>query len=619
MRKRLFFMLAVVPSVCLSVDLYVAPEGDDTNLGTKEKPFATIAGARDAVRTKIAAGLRDTVTVYIRGGTYRITAPIEFKPEDSVPPEGGTSRSVSYAAYGDEKPIISGGRVITGWTVTANGDWTAQIPEVTSGTWTFRQLYVGGRRAQRARHPNSGYFRVQKVGKDRRTNFQFKAGDLRAYRDLDTVELVFIHDWSISRLPVASIDEQTRTLRVKHQIGGASRWAVMDWFEKHPRYFLENSAAFLDEPGEWFLDRATGVLTYRPLPGEAPGTTEVVAPVARQLLLARGHVEGNRPVEGLAFRGLGFEHTAWAPPESVYWGRQACTYWTLKTSDAGRGHEEADPAAVQFEFARGCSLEKIRIAHTGASGVWFGRRCRDNRITDSAIVDAGGNGIMIGEGQTRRVNGRPWREAAPRQAATGHRIANNLVERCGQELFGAVGIWVGLAADTRISRNEVRLLPYTGISVGWMWWNPRARPEPRPTPCAQTTIVDNHIHHVMLTLSDGGGIYSLGSQPGSIIRGNLIHDIPANVGRAESNGMFLDQGTGEFLIEQNTIYNVHRSPLRFHKGWKNTVRGNVLHVRPGVPPVRYNDTKEERIQLVDNTIVKEVSKEILQKARQRIR
>jgi len=185
----------------------------------------------------------------------------------------------------------------------------------------------------------------------------------------------------------------------------------------------------------------------------------------------------------------------------------------------------------------------------------------------------------------------------------GNIVKNNLIEHCGQELFGAVGVWVGLAGQTTISHNEIRHLPYTGVSVGWMWWDPRQRAEPRETPCRANMVIDNHIHHVMQVLSDGGGIYTLGLQPGSVLRGNVIHDILRNAGRAESNGMFLDQGSGDLLIEKNVIYNVDRSPLRFHKGWENLVRQNVLSVRKNVPAVRYNDTKAERIRLMNNTII----------------
>ena len=596
----------------VKADFYVAADGDDSSDGSIERPFATLARAREALRARLTAEPGRNRTVLVRGGTYRISEPIVFEPQDG----GSAKASVTYAAYPGERPIISGGRVITGWRVESNGLWSVQLPAVKAGQWAFRQLFVGDRRAVRARHPNQGWLRVEKVGADRRTSFQFRAGDLAAWPDLAQTELVFLHDWSITRVPVKAIDEAARTLTVQHQIGGPSRWAVMNWFEKQPRYFIENSAALLDEPGEWFLDRKTGHLSYHPLAEEKPGQVRIVAPVAKQLLVVQGDSAGGRVVRNLHFRGLVFEHAAWSPPGGVYWGRQACTYWSLNTDQTDKSHEEADPAAVQFTLAKDCSFAEGSVRHVGSSAVWLGRGCRDCRIVGCAVSDAGGNGIMVGEGQARMIGDKAWWEAVPEQAARGNRVAHNFVEGSGRLLFGAVGIWVGLAGQTAIAHNEVRQHPYTGVSIGWMWWNPRSRPEPRSTPCCQTLVENNHIHHVMQTLSDGGGIYALGTQPDSALRGNLIHDVPLNAGRAESNGMFLDQGTGEFVIENNVIYAIDRSPLRFHKGWKNLVRNNVLAVRKGVAPVRYNDTKQERITLQDNKILQ--SEAGLQEAIQKI-
>ena len=106
----------------------------------------------------------------------------------------------------------------------------------------------------------------------------------------------------------------------------------------------------------------------------------------------------------------------------------------------------------------------------------------------------------------------------------------------------------------------------------------------------------------MQVLSDGGGIYTLGRQPGTVLRNNIIHDVPVNLGRAESNGMFLDEGTTDIVIENNAIYNIDRSPLRFHKASTNIVRHNLLVVNTNVPHVRYNNTKPEDITQIDNTI-----------------
>jgi hypothetical protein len=157
-------------------------------------------------------------------------------------------------------------------------------------------------------------------------------------------------------------------------------------------------------------------------------------------------------------------------------------------------------------------------------------------------------------------------------------------------------VWSGIAAGTQITRCEIRDVPYSGVSAGWKW-------DPSPTPCRETRIEGNHIHDVMGMLSDGGGIYTLGLQPESVIRGNLIHGVPANAGRAESNGMFLDQGTTDFTIEKNMIYDVARSPLRFHQATKNLVRGNVFACPPGIPPIRYNRTEPDDIVKQDNTVL----------------
>jgi hypothetical protein len=152
-------------------------------------------------------------------------------------------------------------------------------------------------------------------------------------------------------------------------------------------------------------------------------------------------------------------------------------------------------------------------------------------------------------------------------------------------------------ANTVIEYNEIRDLPYTGVSVGWMW-------NPEPTPCKSNTIHANHIHHILNILSDGGGIYSLGLQPGSRISHNLIHDVQVNAGRAESNGMFLDEGTKELVVDKNIIYGIAKSPLRFHKAYAPTiVSNNVLACKDQSPPIAYNRTREEDIQKENNTIL----------------
>jgi hypothetical protein len=240
-------------------------------------------------------------------------------------------------------------------------------------------------------------------------------------------------------------------------------------------------------------------------------------------------------------------------------------------------------AAVVFEAAAGCQLENCRVVHVGGSAVSLRGGCTACEIVGNEISDVGGNGIMIGDTST-----------SPELLARHNVVANNHVHRCGVLYHGCVGIWSGITEASAIRHNEVHDLPYTGISLGWMW-------NTRPTPCRGNLVEHNHIHHVMQILSDGGGIYTLGRQPDTVLHGNVIHDVPLNSGRAESNGMFIDEGSSQILIEGNTIYRISRSPIRFHKAVGNTVRGNVLVSDSATPTFRYNATDETTMIFEANT------------------
>jgi hypothetical protein len=181
-----------------------------------------------------------------------------------------------------------------------------------------------------------------------------------------------------------------------------------------------------------------------------------------------------------------------------------------------------------------------------------------------------------------------------------------VISETGQQFFGAVGIWSGITAQTQIIHNQISNLPYTGISVGWHWSN-------EPTPCREVRIEGNHIHDIMKTLSDGGGIYVLGLQPGGKITNNHIHHVDINAGRAESNGMFLDEGTTDMTVANNLIHDIAKSPLRFHRATTNLVQDNVLVCGEGIPPVRYNRTEEKDIVMKGNLILSATNEEDMSK------
>ncbi len=555
--------LAPIQRGSIAAEFFVATSGSDDDPGTPDKPFATVGKARDVVRQKIAAGLDANVTVCIRGGTYELAETLRFGAEDS-----GTDKcSVTYAAQAGETVILGGGRQITGWRQGEGKVWTAKVPGVKEGKWYFRHLFVDGRRATRARTPNvvghNPHWQLTgaTLSSDLATYTLTIAPErLGEWSNVVDMEIMVAGNWAINRKRIAAIDKSsgTITLTPPHASGhqairpGPGRYC-----------YFENAPELLDFPGEWYLDRTSGVLSYIPREGEDMQSAKVVAPVLERLIEVTGTAD--RPVRNVHFKGLQFQYATWLLPPHGYLGIQGCHF--TQGRDWSRPWARI-PAAICFNFAQGCSVTNGAIAHVGGCGIEMIDCCHDNVVQGNQVFDVSGNGIMLGgpreEGRVPRNN----------------RIANNHVHECGAEYYGAAGIWVGFADGAVVAHNLVHELPYSGISVGWQW-------NPQPTACKNNIIECNHVYDVMKCLCDGGCIYTLGFQPGTIIRGNHLHDVhrsPFAQG-APNNGMFIDQGSKGYLFERNVIYRTAAELVRFNQcardwhTWKDNHIGKEADVK----------------------------------------
>ncbi|MHC4179345.1 MAG: right-handed parallel beta-helix repeat-containing protein, partial [Planctomycetota bacterium] len=378
-------------------------------------------------------------------------------------------------------------------------------------------------------------------------------GDVRPWQNLDDVEIVALHDWSASRLRIAELDLKGRVVKFT----AYPVYRIGHWFKdgRNP-YFAENVREAFGRPGQWYLDRPAGTLTYRPLPGEQMGQLTVVAPRTDVLVTVTGDLEKGAYVEHVVFRGLLFSHTHWTLPAEGYSSRQGMIDL---------------PSAVDLKAARHCRFEGCTLAHLGGYAMRLGSGCHDNQVIGNRFFDLGGGGVMVGVTS---------RNSPPPVTPTGNRVANNVISDGGLVHYSAHGVWIGIAAGTEVSHNVIRRFLYSNVSVGWSW-------NDQPTECRENVIQYNHIHDAMMLLADGGGIYSLGLQPGTVIRGNLIHAVHRSrfAGRAENNGIFFDQGTKQFLVEGNVIYNTANKLIRYNQSredW-NTFRRNTLGVGPDDP------------------------------------
>ncbi len=546
------------------LEIHVAPRGSDADPGTAVRPFATPARAVQAVRALVAAGLKQDVRVVFHAATYDLAAPLVFTPRDS----GTADHAITYTACEGDEVILSGGRRITNWTQGEGGRWSAELPEVQAGNWFFRQLVVNDQRATRARWPDEdGRLRITRVG-DGVKEFAFDRPLPKENLGGQNAELVVYENWSVSRALIVSSDENR--LITATPVGWIGHGDMTTASPGKPA-FLEQVRAGLDQPGEWFLDRPAGRLIYLPRAGEQVTQAVAVAPRLEQLVRIQG--EKGRPVRNLRFVGLQFAHTDFPLPAVGYSEIQAAHYGPNTHSPA-----HPQPVAVECVFAEDCRFQGCRFTHLGASGVGFGPGCKRNTLTGCRIEDIGGNGVMVGwRGQGRLTAGSEgnldadW--ADPGDAPAGQEVANCLIQRCGADSTGGVGIFVAFSTDTHIVHNLVREMPYTGISVGYRW-------NTTPTSQARALVEYNHIHDVMRKLADGGGIYTLGFQPGTVFRGNHIHDVHRSAiahGGAPNNGFFIDEGSKGFLFEKNLVHDTSGGAVRFNQNqrewhtWKDNL------------------------------------------------
>ena len=540
----------------VQAEYYVATDGNDAwsgrlprpNAERTDGPFATVSAARDTIRRSGRAGGRaGPLCVVLRGGTYRLSEPLVFTPEDS-----GTEQSpITYLAHPGEQVILSGGREVTGWCKVGRGLWATHLPEVKEDAWGFRRLYVDGERRTLARTPNDGgFYRIRgkapavpgaepgAIQASSKIAFQFAPGDIGSWLRLRGANAVVLRNWESAILPIASVDEETDTV----VFTGPMKWELRTGL----RYYLEDLYEALDAPGEWYLDRTTGTLYYRPMRGERPGRTPVIAPVVTQLLLLQGEPEKGRFVEHLTFRGLSFRHTDYPLEPTGHSDWQAAV---------------TVPAAIQATGARSCTITDCEIANIGMYAIWFERGCTDNRIEKNELRDMGAGGIRIGEPGVRQ-------DEADRTAR--NVVHNNFIHDGGSVYYGAIPVWIGQSSDNVVSHNEICDFNYTGISVGWSWGF-------HPTTCHRNVIEYNHLHHLGRgMLYDMAAIYTLGISTGTRISHNHIHHIWDWVEGYGAGGIYPDEGSTGILIENNVVYATTAGGLTVHYGRDNIARNNIF-------------------------------------------
>lgn len=528
---------------------YVSPRGNDEwtgalaepNAAKTDGPLATVAGAQAVIRAvKEKGALPGPVTVTLRGGVYPIQETLRWTPLDS----GSKAAPVKYQSQKGEEAVISGGKKVSGWKAVSGGLLEAEIPEVKNGDLYFHELYVGGNRASRTRLPKTGFYRINDLVKDSKTEFFFKPGDIQNWKNLRDVNVTGYHAWTASLHWIDSVDLDANKVKFQNPSG----YTFGQYGGKNERFYVENVREALTEPGEWYLDRKSGILTYYPKSGENAENLSAYYPVVDRILDFVGEPKDGTYVEWLVFQGLAFQHSDWGLVPGA----------ALKVD--GQAHVSTRNAMVFAQGLRNSRFENCEFSHGGVHAIWLEKGSSDNAVVHSHIRDFGGGGVYLGD--TTYYDDEKLRSER-------NTVDNSFLHDLNHILHGAHGIWIGKSSYNKITHNEICDIDYSPIAAGWTWgYN-------TPSGVQGNLFEYNHLHHYGLgELSDMAGIYTLGISPGTVERYNIIHD-----GYSFSYGgwgLYTDEGSSDILLEKNLVYNTKSGGFHQHYGSNNLIRNNIF-------------------------------------------
>lgn len=571
----LWVLLAVVSPVAGgdTVVFYVAPGGNDAADGSIDRPFASLARARDAVR-QARSGDVERITVFLRGGDYYLTEPVVFAAADS----GDSDTRIEYQAYPGELVALSGGFALElDWQPYEDGIVSAKVP---ARIEKIDQLFVGGRRQHPARYPN--YDPHAKF-------FGGTSGDAisperaRTWKRPEGGYMHALHEamWGSKHYEIVGVDDNG-AIRFKggwqENRGGGFDPVFRGGY--HKDYLcVENLFEELDAPGEWYFDARTKTLYLIPEPEVDLAQVQVIGAGLKQLVVVRGTAD--EPVRNLHFRGLHFRHTQrvfMEPYERLLRGD-----WSI-----------ARLAAVHIEGAEDCSVQDCHFEDLGGNGVLLSRYnrrvrvegCRFTRLGESAVCLVGDihsvrspaveYGTTLPQDQIDLTPG-PKGPDYPAQCT----VHDNLMHNFGLIGKQVAGVFLSMSEDITVSHNTIYQCPRAAICINDGCWGGHR-------------IEHNDVFDTVRESGDHGPFNSWGrdrwwktsynggrgiepfakerakldNHKTTIIRNNRF----AHPG-GHSWGIDLDDGSSNYLVRDNLCLGMG---VKLREGFFRTVENNII-------------------------------------------
>lgn len=503
-------------------DIFVSESGNDSQDGSSSATaFHSLEKVQATLQSLRGSGNKDRVVVHL-SGNLRTAKGVTFGVEASNTQFVGPA-----TVFGDTE--------LTEWQNSTLNGKPALVAKVPAG-WDYSQFYVTSSAASSPRPtlPRSGEytfaaFSNPEDAKDfSKGSSQILAnqGDIPASKYIADAEVLAYNRYSGDRLPVQSYDSASGTLTFKKK---SSRALIGGMAHTPTNYKLINVAEAYESPGQWFHEKQSDAIYYYPKSGESAGSFRAYIPTAGPVLTFNG--AANVELQGFAVR-----HSASNDDPTV------------------DTHPQSAPGvrgAIQFENCTKCAISNCEFSHLGGYAIKATQGTSGVEVSKCRFYDLG---------------------AGAANFATG--TSNNSVIDCDITDIGrlypeASGIFAGFSKNNVFSHNKITNLPFSAIAVGWFV-------DKNPSPSSDnTTISFNRIDNVgMGILSDMGGIYTMGSSPGTVISNNYITNVQAR--DYSGCGIYLDATSAGIQVVNNVVNGASDAGFFINWGHDNQVSNNVF-------------------------------------------
>ncbi len=440
--------------------------------------------------------------------------------------------------------VISGAKRVSGWTKDGRL-WKAKLENVDY----VSSLFVNGKRANFAKTPNDGFvYFYRDASCDRNTQFLFWKEDISeilslSKRELKNLEIRSFFQWIDGKSQIAKI-EDTDKKGIKKITFSSPVSPHYCSNGKQSRCWFDNFKGALDQAGEYYYDSSNGEIWYMPREGENMKNAEVYVPNCDTLLSIKGKSEKDF-AKNINLKNLSFKYASQKPN-----GKDGT--WR----NSGQGASNAS-CAVVVEHASNVNFISCAFENLDGYAVEFYKNVSSSSVKNCVMGKLGAGGVRIGNAKRDR-----------KTFVDNIEISNNIIYQYGRVNRAAIGVIAYDVSNISIINNDIFDGYYSGVSTGWTWGY-------APTLTKNNKVNYNHIHHLGYgQMCDMGGVYTLGVQPNSETKGNLIHDI--NCHEYGGWGLYNDEGSSFIESSMNCIYATQSGGYNMHFGQNCKVFNNLI-------------------------------------------